>query len=106
MIGYQIFRIRHDSDLDSVSKRITIWLQSHTGYEPYGTPIINPKGDGYDQIFVKYDNELNDKFLGLLLEELKYVPGTGSAFKAAEERFYGDKNVGGKNNKTRKYRKK
>jgi hypothetical protein len=54
---------------------------------PYGNPVISPEGV-FIQLFFENKKELNDKYLDILIDELKYLPGSGSAFLKAQDRFY------------------
>lgn len=53
--------------------------------EHLGNPVISDNTMFIP--FVKYSNQLNDKYLEKILDELKHVLGYGSAFHAAQEDF-------------------
>jgi hypothetical protein len=54
---------------------------------PYGNPVISPE-NVFIQLFIENKKELNDQYLEILIDELKYLPGAGSAFLKAQDRFY------------------
>ena len=65
------------------------------------------------QSFVKYDSQLSDKILEILITELQHIPVFGSAYLQAEENYkkelekQGKTSIHvGKKNKTRKSTKK
>jgi len=92
MTEFKLFTYRDDySTLTTgssakVNDALNRWLQANPGFEPYGNPIIEGNKTMY-QTFVKYSSQLNDKFLEKFLDELRYVPGIGSAYHAAYEQW-------------------
>ena len=97
---------------ESINVNIKKWLDGNPDYLPYGeTKIID---DRMIQPFVKYTNRLSDKFLEMLIDEIKLIPEVGTAYNQALERFNNAKSStqvqqaiakGGKNKKSKKTRK-
>ena len=94
MAEYKVFWTT-GNDIISVNQKFDKWLKENPGFEPHSNPSITIKpatnySDETIQIvqpFVKYSNQLNDKYMNLLVKELQHIPGTGTAFQAAQERF-------------------
>ena len=105
---------------NNINKDLQSWLVAYPDFVPYGETkfISNNNSTQVIQPFVKYTSKLSDQFLETFIKELKHIPGVGTAYQAAEEQYNEDIKLladarstagvkkGGKNKKTRKYRKK
>ena len=65
------------------------FMKKNSGYLPYGKYELYSQGSNlwFIQSFVKYDSQLSDKFLEILITELQHIPGFGSAYLQAEENY-------------------
>ena len=114
MTEYKIFvhtlvEGNYNVDNKKINNELEHFTKVNHDYTPYDKSQLYTQGNKilFVQPFVKYDTTLTDKFLEILLDELKLIPGFGSAYLQAENRYnelikHNTKHHGGKKNKTLK----